>query len=196
MVNINYRLKKGVPIAISGLTRALNFLEANNNDYLLNLGNIVVTGFSAGAHIATNVGLSQNNPEFPTPLKTGVTITAVINFLGSVGRQDIIERTFINSDIEVFNTLGKALFPFEGYEVEDVYAVYEPITYFDENDPPLFLWQGSVDEQIVPETYSAFISLLRKNKDVHILVANGKHSPTEEEFNHAYIEIFSFLDKL
>lgn len=185
-----------MPIATSDLTHALNFLKANNSDYLLNLENIIVTGFSAGTHIATNVGLSQNNPEFPTPLNQDITITGIINFSGSVDRQNLIEKTFIDSDIEVFSTLGKALFPSEGYEVEDVYAVYEPITYFDKKDPPLFLWQGGMDNQILPETYDAIIPLLRKNKDVHSFVSNGKHSPTDEEFDHAYIEIFSFLDNL
>ena len=63
-------------------------------------------------------------------------------------------------------------------------------------DPPLFLWQGAMDEQILPNTYDAFISLLRKNKDVHIFVSKGEHSPAEDELSHAYVEIFSFLDNL
>lgn len=29
-----------------------------------------------------------------------------------------------------------------------------------------------------------------------MFIPNGKHSPTEEEFERAYIEIFKFLDKL
>lgn len=108
----------------------------------------------------------------------------------------MIERTFIDSNIEIPSKLGKALFPCEGYETWDFYAVYEPITYFDEIDPPLFLWQGGMDDQIKPETYDAFIPLLRKNKDVHIFVSRGEHSPTEDEFNKAYVEIFWFLDNL
>jgi acetyl esterase/lipase len=56
VVNMYYRLKKGVPIAAFDLTHALNFLKANNSDYLLNLKNTIVTGFTAGAHIAANVG--------------------------------------------------------------------------------------------------------------------------------------------
>jgi acetyl esterase/lipase len=118
---MNYRLKKGVPIATSDLTHALNFLKANNSEYSLNLINIIATGFSAEAHIANNVGLSQNNDEFPSKLKPGITITGVINFSGSVDRQYMIKKTFIDSDIEVFSTLGKAHFPSEGYEEEDVY---------------------------------------------------------------------------
>jgi hypothetical protein len=53
-----------------------------------------------------------------------------------------------------------------------------------------------MDQPILSETYDAFIPLLRKNKDLHIFVSKGKHSPTEDEFNHVYAEIFSFLDDL
>lgn len=163
-----------MPIATSDLTHTLNFLKGNNSDYPLNLENVIVTGFSAGAHIATNIGLSQNNLEFPKTLNQGITITGIINFSGSVDRQIVIEKTFIDSDIEALSTLGKALFPSEGYEEEGVYAVYETITYFDKKDPPLFFWQGGMDDQILPETYDALISLLSKNKDVHMFVSNGR----------------------
>ncbi|MFT5941314.1 MAG: acetyl esterase/lipase [Sediminicola sp.] len=58
VINMNYRLKKGIPLATSDLTNALNFLHTNNSAYKLNLYNVIVTGFSAGAHIATNVGVN------------------------------------------------------------------------------------------------------------------------------------------
>jgi hypothetical protein len=63
----------------------------------------------------------------------------------------------MDSDIEALSELGEAIFPSEGYAVEDVFAVYEPMTYFDKKDPPLFLWQAGMDDQILPETYDAFI---------------------------------------
>ena len=114
VVNINYRLKQGVVIATADLTNALNFLNANNSDDNLNLENVILTGFSAGGHIAKNVGLSQNNPEFPNTLNPAIKVTGIINFSGSVDRLDIIEKTFMDSDIEVLSTLGKAIFPSEG----------------------------------------------------------------------------------
>jgi acetyl esterase/lipase len=195
VVNLNYRLKRGIPVAISDLTNALNFLKSANSSYNLNLGNSIVTGFSAGAHIATIVGVSQNNPEYPNKLSEGITITGIINFWGPVVRLDIVEKTFIDNEIEAYSTLGKALFPSEGYETKADVAVYEPITYFEKVDPPIFLWQGGEDDQILPKTYESFIPLLRKNKDVHVLVSNGKHCPTKEELRVAYVGIFSFLDK-
>jgi acetyl esterase/lipase len=90
VVNLNYRLKRGIPLATSDLTNALNFLNANNADFGLNLDNVIVTGFSAGAQIAANVGLAQNNPSFPDKLNAGISIMGIINFSGPVDGLDVI----------------------------------------------------------------------------------------------------------
>lgn len=197
VVNMNYRLKKGIPIATTDLTSALNFLKANNRDYNLNLTNIIVTGFSAGAHIATNVGVSQNNPEYPSQLDGGITITGIINFSGPVDGLDVVEKIFSDFENEFFSEMGKALFPStESYETKENIAIYEPITYFDKNDPVLFLWHGGKDSQIPPVTFEEFIPLLNKNKDFVMFKPDGFHSPNEVEFKDAYSEVFTFLDNL
>lgn len=197
VVNMNYRLKKGIPIATTDLTNALNFLKTKNSDYDLNLSNVIVTGFSAGAHIATNVGLSQNNSEYPNKLNDGIKITGIINFSGPVDGLDVVEKLFSDNENEFFSKIGNALFPeSEGYESKEVIAVYEPISYFDKNDPPIFLWHGGKDNQIPPETFEKFVPLLNQNKDFVIYKPNGLHDPTDEELKSAYVEIFNFLDNL
>ena len=196
VVNMNYRLKRGIPLATSDLPNALHFLLEKNGEYNLNLRNIIVTGFSAGAQIATNVGLSQNNASYPDKLDNGLTITGVINFSGPVDDLDVIEKIFVDHDHELFSQAGKALFPSEGYEKKEVVSVYEPITYFDENDPSVFLWHGGKDDQIPLETFADFIAKLRKNKDFLCYIPNGKHSPTKAELEAAYDVVFQFLDGL
>ncbi len=196
VVNLNYRLKRGIPLATSDLTNALNFLKANNADFGLNLDNVIVTGFSAGAQIATNVGLAQNNPSFPDKLNTGISIKGIINFSGPVDGLDVIEKIFVDHEYELFSKAGKALFPSEGYTSNEVLSVYAPVSYFDANDPPIFLWHGGLDDQIPPATFEQFVSLMRKGKDTRIFIPNGKHSPTKEELATAYVEIFKFLEGL
>lgn len=196
VVNLNYRLQRGVAPATSDLSSALNYLIRNNGEYGLNLDNIILTGFSAGAQIATNVGLAQNNVSFPDELSDGLTIKGVINFSGPVDKLDVIEKIFVDFDHELFSKAGKALFPSDGYAKKEEVTVYEPITYFDEKDPPVFLWHGGMDNQIPPETFTDFTSKLRESKDVLSYIPNGKHSPTEEELEAAYIKIFQFLDGL
>lgn len=196
VVNLNYRLKRGIPIATSDLTHALNFLRDNNHGYNLHLNNIIVTGFSAGAQIAANVALGQNNPSFPDRLNDEMEIKGIINISGPVDQLDVIEKIFINYDHDLFRKAGEALFAAEGYAPEKVIAMYEPITYFDAGDPPVFLWHGGEDNQIPPETFAAFVKLFREKVDYVRFVPEGRHSPTEEELKAAYTDIFSFLDSL
>lgn len=195
VVNLNYRLKRGLPMASSDLTNTLNFLQADNTSNELNLENVIVTGFSAGAHIATNAGLAQNNPEYQNRLDKDITITGIINFSGPVDGLDVVERIFTEHPNEQYQAVGKALFSPEEYESKENLAVFEPITYFDANDPPVFLWHGGQDDQIPPVTFERFVPLLRNNKDFRIFIPEAKHSPTKEELEKAYIEVFRFLDK-
>lgn len=196
VVNLNYRLKRGIPLATSDLTHALNFLKTNNAADDLNFDNVIVTGFSAGAHIATNVGLTQNNPEYPNKLDDDIRIVGIINFSGPVDGLDVVERVFTEHENEQYQAVGRALFPAEGYESKENLAIYQPITYFDPKDPPIFLWHGCLDDQIPAKTFERFVPMLRKDMDIRIFIPDGKHSPNQKEFENAYIEIFKFLDGL
>ena len=111
VVNINYRLRKGVPVATEDLTNALNFLRSNNASYNLNLEHVILTGFSAGAQMASNVGVAANNPEYPNKLLAGIRISGIINFSGPVGGLDIVEKVFIDNETPIMKEVGHALFP-------------------------------------------------------------------------------------
>lgn len=107
------------------------------------------------------MGLSQNNPSFPNRLNDRLKIKGIINISGPVDGLDVVEKIFVDHDHELFSAAGKALFPSEGYEKEEVLAVYEPISYFDPNDPPVFLWHGGKDDQIPPKTFKDFTAKFR-----------------------------------
>lgn len=61
---------------------------------------------------------------------------------------DLIERIFSEHEYDLFSQAGKALFAPADYESKENIAIYEPITYFDQDDPPVFLWQGALDDQV------------------------------------------------
>ncbi|NAS31566.1 alpha/beta hydrolase fold domain-containing protein [Flavobacteriaceae bacterium R38] len=199
VVNMNYRLKKGIPIATEDLTIALNFLKSKSNDYPLNLENIIVTGFSAGAQIASTVGLSQNNSDYPYKLDEGIRINGIINFSGPTDRLDIVEDIFVNNEIILLQDIGKSFFPQDGsFTKEEVRSVFEPINYFDKNDPPFFLWYGGKDDQVPPTTAKEFVVLLNKdkNKNKAVYYPDAGHSPNKVELKNTYDDIFQFLDNL
>lgn len=199
VVNVNYRLKRGIPVATEDLTNALNFLKSNNAIFQLKLDHVILSGFSAGAHIASNVGVSTNNPEYPNKLFIGIKISGIINFSGPVDGLDVVEKVFIDNEMPIMKEIGNALFPSsEGYAPRDSIARYEPITYFDKNDPPFFLWHGGKDDQIPPSTFVKFVDLLNsdKRKNEVIFSAAGVHDPNATELKDAYNRIFIFLDEL
>ncbi|HEX8278097.1 MAG TPA: alpha/beta hydrolase [Segetibacter sp.] len=198
VVNMNYRLKRGIPIATEDLTNLLNFLKANNSTYQLNLNKTILTGFSSGAHIASIVGLSANNPHYLNKLEDGIKISAIINFSGPVDGLDVVEKIFINNNVPLLKDIGIALFPLgKDYAPKDTITKYDPITYFDKKDPLFFLWHGGKDDQIPASTFVDFVALLGKNKNKNKVIFNpgGLHSPNATELNDAYNHIFIFLDR-
>ena len=198
VVNVNYRLKRGIPLATEDLTSVLNFLKANNATCHLNLEKIILTGFSAGAHISSIVGASVNNPSYPNKLDKGIGIACVINFSGPVDGLDVVENVFINNKTPIMKDIGNALFVGEGYANKDTVTKYNPITYFDKNDPPFFVWHGAKDDQVPASTFVKFVDLLNEDlkKNKVIFLPDGFHSPNALELKDAYKEIFIFLDKL
>lgn len=198
VVNMNYRLKRGIPLATEDLTKALNYLQENNSKYKLNLKRIVVSGFSAGAQIATLVGVTQNDRKYPNRMKEGIKIIGIVNFSGPVDGLDVVEKVFIDNEVEIMKTIGNALFVTDGYAASETINMYEPITYLDKKDPAIFLWHGGKDDQVPPKTFESFVALLKKNakKNVVIYDAEAGHSPTGESLKATYKEIFSFIDKL
>lgn len=198
VVNMNYRLKKGIPIATEDLTYALNFLKSHNDTYHLNLDRVILTGFSAGAHIASLVAVTANDPAYAPKLDHGIKLAAVLNFSGPVDGLDVVEKVFMSNEVPVMKAIGVALFPeTTEYAPKEYIKKFEPITYFDQNDPPFFIWQGGKDDQVPPVTFEKFVALLKQNpqKNEVLFVPGGQHSPNAAELATAYQAIFAFLDK-
>lgn len=199
VINMNYRIKRGIPIATEDLTYALNFLKAHNDTYHLNLNQVILTGFSAGAHIASLVAVTANNPAYTPKLNSGIKIAAVINFSGPVDGLDVVEKVFMGNEVPVMKAIGVALFPeTTDYAPKEYVQKFEPITYVDKNDPPFFIWQGGKDDQVPPVTFEKFVALLKQEpqKNEVLFVPEGQHSPSATELATAYQAIFTFLDKL
>jgi acetyl esterase/lipase len=198
VVNLNYRLKRGIPLATEDLTLALNFLAAHHGTYPLNLKRIVLSGFSAGAHIASLVAVTANDPSYPYPLDPAIRIVGVVNFSGPVGGLDVVEEVFMNNPVPVMKEIGFALFPETiGYAPKEVTRRYEPLTYLDPLDPPFFIWQGGKDDQVPPVTFVGFVDRLHQDpkKNSVMFVPEGRHSPSASELGEAYQQILLFLDK-
>jgi acetyl esterase/lipase len=198
VVNLNYRRKRGIPVATEDLTLALNFLMGQQASYPMNLKRVLLSGFSAGGHIASLVAVTANDPTYAYPLAAGIGIAGVVNFSGPVGGLDVVESVFMNHSVPIMKEIGLALFPETvGYAPKEVTRRYEPLTYLDPKDPPFFIWQGGQDDQVPPVTFAQFVTVLQQDtrKNVVLFVPDGRHSPSASEFEAAYTRIFEFLDQ-
>lgn len=203
VINLNYRVKRGIAAASEDLTSALNFIKENNSIYPCDLRQVILSGFSSGGHIASLVGLSANNKSYPYPLYKKIKIAAIVNFSGPVDHLDVVEKTFMDWNLQITKTInakdiGNAMFPPAGYVSIDSTSRLEPITYFDKKDPPYFLWHGGSDDQVLPSTFLEFVPLINKNskKNMEIFQQQYTHSPKTVELNLAYEKIFLFIDQL
>lgn len=198
VVNLNYRLQRGIAVAAEDLPLALNFLAAHRGAYPLHLRRLVLTGFSAGAHLASLVAVTANDPTYPYPLAPGVGIAAAVNFSGPVGGLDVVEAVFMDHPVPVMKAIGGALFPETGYAPKEVTRRYEPLTYWDPQDPPFFVWHGGQDDQVPPVTFERFVERLAQDpgKNTVLFVPGGHHSPSAAELDAAYQRILPFLDNL
>jgi dipeptidyl aminopeptidase/acylaminoacyl peptidase len=198
VVNMNYRIKRGIPIATEDLTYALNYLKATNSTNHLNLSRVLLTGFSAGAHIASMVAVTANDAAYPHKLDEGIKIAAVINFSGPVDGLDVVEKVFMSNEVPIMKEIGNSLFVESmEYAPKEFVKKYEPITYFDKNDPPFFVWHGAKDDQVPASTFEKFVDLLNQDKQKNevMYLPEGLHSPSTSQLKDAYEKIFVFLDR-
>ena len=88
IVSINYRLtsEESWPAQIHDCKAALRWVKANAKKYHLDAKRIVVWGGSAGGHLVTFMGTTQNHPELDGKLGShtdqSTSVKGVINFFG------------------------------------------------------------------------------------------------------------------
>lgn len=199
VVNLNYRLKKGIFTATEDLASALQFLSEQQKTYSLDLDRIVLTGFSAGALMAANIGCWYNEEDSPFALPADVRVQAIINFSGPSHNLDTVEKIFVNWNDDFVVAIGKSFFPpHPNYTKSELVELLEPYNQFDTKDPAFFLWYGGDDNQVPPVTHLKLIPLLESDPDKNqvLYVKDGQHSPNKEQLEAAYQEIWLFLDKL
>lgn len=199
VINLNYTLQKGMFKATEDLAQALRFLVNNNTKYELALDQLVLSGFSAGAHMASNIGLWLNEEGSPFDLPENISIRAIINFSGPSHDLKKVEHIFASWDSELMQKIAASFFPpHKKYSEEEIISFLEPVNHFDKEDPPFFLWYGEKDQQIPPFTHERFLAKLKESpgKNKIVWVENAGHSPTKGELAAAYTQIWDFLDTL
>ena len=165
-VSINYRLgPAGVyPRAVQDCVCALAYLRAHADDYGIDPNRIAVTGYSAGGHLASLVGVAGDAPEHLPDCDAGGTglPNAIIS---AAGAQDLHgkDHQWVN------DFMGGS----EG-DNPDRWNQASPIFHVAPDKPPLLMITGGADWFADYDDLDSMRSKMLKNgNDAELLLING-----------------------
>jgi len=174
VVSINYRLYPPgrFPAMIEDVKCAVRSLRAHASEYNLDLNRIGAGGVSAGGHLVSLLGTSDQSAgwdvgEYPDQSSRVQAVVAMAPVTD-------LSRNFPNADIEAMKRVGFG---------EDNVTQASPITHVTSDDPPFLLIHGDRDE-VVPYEQSQLMydRLVQMNVPAQlVIVKNARHSFTAPE---------------
>ncbi|MEN9729660.1 MAG: hypothetical protein RLZ91_777 [Bacteroidota bacterium] len=155
VVSIDYRFatQARFPAQIQDCYQAMSFISMESARYNLDPSRIAIMGFSAGGHLASLVGLANNQglPSFYVDGKVKpFAIKAVVDYYGPS------ELTSLGSS-EDPKAPEALLIGDSPVARPDLAKIASPVSYVDKNDPPFLIFHGEKD-QIVTNRQSKLLS--------------------------------------
>lgn len=196
VANISYRLtgEATAPAAVEDARCALIYLVQHAQELNIDTSRIVIMGGSAGGHLALMAGLLGNDHRFDgnCPTTTPIRVAAIIDKYGITDLWDWSYGPRIKS-----NSATRWL----GHKATDkkFIASVSPITYINENSPPIFIVHGDADPTV---PYQQSVDLHKKLKAAgvkteFITVKGGLHGKFDKEKNSEINKaIVKFLKEL
>ncbi len=194
VVNVEYRLARVAlaPAAVEDCFCALRYVAAQANTYHIDTNRLVVTGESAGGHLALamgmipeSVGLAKECAGAPLPR-----VAAVINWYGVTDVADVVDGPH-KANLAIQWMGGQPNW-------EEIARRISPLTYVREGLPPILSIQGDADP-IVSYQHSVRLheALVKVNVPNQLLtIPGGKHGGfTPEERTKIFVTIREFLAK-
>lgn len=143
----SYRLSTEVPFpaAVHDAKCAIRWLRANAAQYHIDPDRIVVSGHSAGGHLAMMIGYSDN------PSLEGIggndtvssRVCAVVSFYGPVDlTTDFATQQGVVRDFMGGKTIDEA---------RDMYTLASPLFHLTRDDPPTLIFHGTIDSLVLIE---------------------------------------------
>jgi len=173
VANVDYRFGD-IAAAAEDANAALLWFSRNVSAYGGDRGRIVVTGESAGAHLALFAAFHS-----------GVETAAVVNFYGIADLSALIDRPFVREVLPRQNP-------------ESAARAFSPITYVRRGLPPVLSIHGTADMLVPPEQTAALTRAIRDagGEASEVYIKGGIHGFSNAEQEIAYRAVFQFLSAL
>jgi acetyl esterase/lipase len=188
VANVEYRLAEvaTAPAAVTDVLEAAQWFRENANRYKMDAKRIVVTGGSAGGHLALMVGMTPKSARLGPETK----VAAVVNFYGITDVADLLPGPNMRK-------FAVTWVPERQGRVELARRV-SPMTYVRKDVPAILTIHGDEDPT-VPYEHGTELTRALRNADADaelISVHNGKHGGFGEEgMARIYKDVFKFLKK-
>ncbi len=195
VVNVEYR--KGLstaPDAAEDALLVMKWIRDNAEEYRFDTNRIVVSGASAGGHLALLAGLVNSVAgSHPSYVGDDMRIQAIVNWYGHSDLQKMDSYLQANKPETnfVMNWLN------EDQRLSEFSKKYSPIHYVTETAPPVLTIQGSLDSfNPLDQVVSLHNKLDKANtKNQLLILEGGTHLGfSEEQFQLIFKTIFDFLE--
>jgi acetyl esterase/lipase len=188
VANVEYRLAKAAkaPAAVEDALRASNWFLENAAKWNVDRKRVVVTGGSAGGHLALMVGMATKSAGLGKPAK----VAAVVNFYGITDVADQLSGANMRQ-------YAVTWVPDEPGRI-DLARRVSPLTYVRKDVPPILTIHGDAD-QTVPYEHGVQITKMLVDAGARaemISVPQGRHGFPKEKLDELYPQIFAFLARV
>jgi acetyl esterase/lipase len=185
VVNVEYRLAKAAtaPAAVTDVLKAAQWFHKNAAKYRVDPRRIVVTGDSAGGHLALMVAMTPRSARLGPPAK----VAAVVNFYGITDVADQIEGEHIQQYAVTWVP--------EQEGRRELAKRVSPMTYVRKDLPPILTLHGDMDQTVPYEQGANLTRELKKvGADARLITASGQgHGFTQAILDQQFEHIFAFL---
>ena len=197
IVNVEYRLARVAlaPAAVEDCRLALRWVYENAEKYGFDTSRIVVTGGSAGGHLALMTGIAHPDSGFDAPREwdystPSMTVAAVINWYGITDVIDLLSGP--NQEAYAVSWLGGQR------DREAIARRSSPLSHVRSGLPPVLTIHGDKD-QLVPYAHAVRLHKALDAADVPnqlVTIPGGRHGGfTREEMAMIFSVIRRFLDE-
>ena len=171
-VAINYRLspRNPWPAHIVDVKRAIAWVKDNIADYGGDPDYVIITGGSAGGHLAALAALTPGDPEWQpgfedadTSVQAAVPFYGVYDFAGSTGLTNAIGMR------DAF--LGPRVMHTTWQDAPDVYEAASPILRVTPDAPDFFVIHGELDTLVAVDQARLFVAELRRTSQTSVVYA-------------------------
>ncbi len=196
LASIDYRWSTQAvfPAQIQDCNRAVSFLYDNADKYGFDKNRFAVLGWSAGGHLASLLGLANNNKvaNFYMPNSSkDFKIKAVVDFYGPSELIMLPKGDDEKSPEGILLGAAPLTRP-------DLAKAASPVTYVDKNDPPFLIIHGEKDD-IVSNKQSKLLHSWLKTEGVQnelIIVKDAPHFGTMYDVEEIKVKVINFLSNI